>query len=70
MKDSRDWEQRYQAVEQLFDDRPSELLLSHEALLHAGMRALALGDGEGRNGVWLAGRQLDVLSVASSEARS
>ena len=63
MKDSQDWEQRYQAVDRLFDDEASDLLQSNESLLQPGMQALALGDGEGRNGVWLAGRRLDVMSV-------
>ena len=63
MKDSQDWEQRYQATDRLFEDKPSDLLLSHQSLLQTGMQVLAIGDGEGRNGVWLADQGLDVLSV-------
>jgi cyclopropane fatty-acyl-phospholipid synthase-like methyltransferase len=32
-----------------------------------GLKALAVGDGEGRNGVWLVQEGLDVLSVDGSE---
>ena len=63
MSEDQDWEQRYASTDQLFEDTPSELLRSHQPLLHAGMTALAIGDGEGRNGVWLAEQGLDVLSV-------
>jgi 2-polyprenyl-3-methyl-5-hydroxy-6-metoxy-1,4-benzoquinol methylase len=35
-------------------------------LLKPGMSCLAVADGEGRNGVWLAEQGLDVLSVDSS----
>ena len=48
------WEERYSSAERLFGDQPSELLLAQRALLRPGMRALAIADGEGRNGVWLA----------------
>lgn len=60
---SFDWEQRYQAEEQLFDTQPSELLLAQHAHLKPGLQALAVGDGEGRNGVWLAEQGLAVTSI-------
>ncbi len=66
-----DWNTRYAASPQLFGDRPSPLLTGHRALLRPGMRVLAIGDGEGRNGVWLAAQGLDVLSVdQSTEAQA
>lgn len=58
-----DWETRYREVPNLFGDRPSPLLVSEAARLEPGSRALVIGDGEGRNGVWLAGRGLRVLST-------
>ncbi len=64
-----DWNTRYAATPRLFGDSPSPLLIQARGLLKAGMRALAIGDGEGRNGVWLAAQGLHVLSVdLSSEA--
>lgn len=58
-----DWEQRYAAVTQLFGSEPSELLVSERDRLHPGDRALAVGDGEGRNSVWLAEQGLRVTAV-------
>lgn len=37
------------------------------SLIRPGMRALAIADGEGRNGVWLAQQGLAVLSVDASD---
>lgn len=58
-----DWDTRYAASGNLFGDDPSPLLLEHSDLLRPGMEALAVGDGEGRNGVWLAQQGLHVLSI-------
>lgn len=58
-----DWDSRYSASANLFGDNPSRLLLDHRGLLRPGMEALAVGDGEGRNGVWLAEQGLHVLAV-------
>jgi len=41
-------------------------LVSQRSLLKPGMICLAVADGEGRNGVWLAEQGLQVLSVDSS----
>jgi SAM-dependent methyltransferase len=57
------WDDRYAATPNLFGDDPSPLLLEYRPLLSPGMKALAVGDGEGRNGVWLAQQGLDVLSI-------
>jgi 2-polyprenyl-3-methyl-5-hydroxy-6-metoxy-1,4-benzoquinol methylase len=62
-----DWEQRYAAVTQLFGNQPSELLVAERDHLEPGCRALAIGDGEGRNGVWLAERGLRVTSIDLSK---
>jgi SAM-dependent methyltransferase len=57
------WDDRYAATPNLFGDEPSPLLLEFRPLLTPGMRALAVGDGEGRNGVWLAQQGFEVLSI-------
>lgn len=45
---------------------PNEFLVSQAALLAPGQRALVPGDGEGRNGVWLAQQGLDVTTFDPS----
>jgi len=57
------WEQRYADSDNLFGRTPSELLLAWKDHFRTGLSALAVGDGEGRNGVWLAEQGLDVLSI-------
>lgn len=57
------WDDRYAATPNLFGDAPSPLLLEFRHLLSPGTRSLAVGDGEGRNGVWLAQQGLEVLSI-------
>jgi len=61
------WNQRYSTTEgYLFGTHPNEFLLSQQDLLKQGQSCLAVADGEGRNGIWLAERGLRVLSVDSS----
>ena len=57
------WQGRYSASEYIFGEAPNVFLLSQKALLPKGGKALAVADGEGRNGVWLAEQGLDVLSI-------
>jgi cyclopropane fatty-acyl-phospholipid synthase-like methyltransferase len=57
------WETRFAGPEYLFGTAPNEFLRSQARLLPAHGNALAVADGEGRNGVWLAEQGLDVLSV-------
>jgi len=61
------WEQHYSVDEYIFGTEPNVFLVSQQPLLKPGMKALAVADGEGRNGVWLAKQGLDVLSVDFSE---
>ncbi len=63
MNAGRDWENRYAGTPCLFGNTPSPLLVRHSRLLQPGMQALAVGDGEGRNGLWLARRGLQVLAL-------
>lgn len=60
------WDQRYATEEYLFGTEPNAFLVSQHHLLHPGMNCLAVADGEGRNGVWLAQQGLRVLSVEAS----
>jgi len=57
------WEGRYGVPEYLFGKEPNYFLASCKPLLPASGKALAVADGEGRNGVWLAEQGLDVLSI-------
>lgn len=60
------WDERYQGEAYLFGEAPNAFLAAQAHRLRPGMSALAVADGEGRNGVWLAEQGLDVLSVDSS----
>ncbi len=57
------WQARFAEPGYLFGTAPNAFLKSKAALLRKGARALAVADGEGRNGVFLAEQGLDVLSV-------
>lgn len=63
MSDAAAWDARYADGDFQFGDRPNEYLRAQSWRLSPGMRALAVGDGEGRNGVWLAERGLDVTAI-------
>lgn len=60
------WNARYEGEQYHFGTRPNAFLVSQGARLKPGMTCLAVADGEGRNGVWLAEQGLNVLSVDSS----
>jgi SAM-dependent methyltransferase len=62
------WDTRYSGAGYLFGQAPNAFLASQTARLQPGQSALAVADGEGRNGVWLAEQGLDVLSVDASTA--
>ena len=57
------WQSRYDVQHFVFGERPNAFLESQRALLPARGRALAVADGEGRNGVWLAEQGLAVTSI-------
>ena len=61
------WDERYQTPEYIFGDQPCQWLLMNKHRLPTSGKALALGDGEGRNGVFLAQLGLQVTSVDLSE---
>jgi len=57
------WQGRYSAPGYLFGTAPNAFLAAQAHLLPKQGTALAIADGEGRNGVFLAERGLDVTSV-------
>ncbi len=60
------WDKRYAEPGYAYGTEPNAFLVSQRHVLKPGMRALAVADGEGRNGVWLAEQGLEVLSVDAS----
>ncbi|RDV04027.1 SAM-dependent methyltransferase [Undibacter mobilis] len=57
------WQERFAGDDYRFGTEPNAFLKAQAHLLRKGERALAIADGEGRNGVYLASQGLDVLSV-------
>jgi cyclopropane fatty-acyl-phospholipid synthase-like methyltransferase len=57
------WQERFSAPGYLFGTAPNAFLKAHAHLLRKGQTALAIADGEGRNGVFLAEQGLDVVSL-------
>jgi SAM-dependent methyltransferase len=57
------WEGRYRAPGYAFGKEPNYFLAACRTLLPRSGKALAVADGEGRNGIWLAEQGLDVLSI-------
>jgi len=68
LSDAAAWDARYAGAGHAFGTAPNRHLEAQAPRLRPGMRALALGDGEGRNGVWLAERGLEVTAVDWSAA--
>jgi len=63
MSELERWEARFSAPGYLFGTEPNAFLKSKAHLLKAGQKVLSIADGEGRNGVFLAGLGLDVLAT-------
>ena len=57
------WNARFASTDYLFGTEPNAFLAAQRDRLSPGQKALAIADGEGRNGVWLARQGLDVTSV-------
>ncbi len=60
------WDERYRGEDFSFGTEPKAFLASQAHRLKPGMRVLVPGDGEGRNGVWLAqqGLAADTVDVS------
>lgn len=56
------WNGRFAAEGFVFGTAPNGFLVSQANRLSAGMRALCVADGEGRNSVWLAAQGLQVTA--------
>lgn len=61
------WDQRYAEPGFAFGEVPNAWLAANRSLFKTGMTALVPGDGEGRNGVFLAELGLNVTSVDASK---
>jgi cyclopropane fatty-acyl-phospholipid synthase-like methyltransferase len=61
------WNARFSEPGYTYGTEPNAFLVSQKNHLKPGMKVLAVADGEGRNGVWLAQQGLEVLSVDGSE---
>jgi SAM-dependent methyltransferase len=61
------WDRRYAGEGFAYGETANAFLKAQRARLRAGMRALVPGDGEGRNGVWLAEQELivDTLDLSA-----
>lgn len=68
MSDLDHWEQRFGGPGYLFGTEPNAFLAAQAPRLKPGQKALAIADGEGRNGVFLAEQGLDVHAVDFSPA--
>ena len=60
------WDERYRGEGFSFGTEPNAFLVSQARYLKPGLRVLVPGDGEGRNGVWLAQQGLIVDTVDAS----
>jgi SAM-dependent methyltransferase len=63
MSELEQWEARFSSSDYVFGTAPNAFLAKQRGMLPRSGRALAVADGEGRNGVWLAEQGLDVLSI-------
>ena len=62
------WQERFGTADYAFGKAPNYFLAACKPLLPKSGKALAVADGEGRNGVWLAEQGLEVLSIDFSPA--
>jgi len=65
--DKNFWNSRYDEEDFAYGVTPNTFLASFAGSFKAGQNVLVIGDGEGRNGVWLAGQGCSVVSVDSSK---
>jgi SAM-dependent methyltransferase len=64
--DSASWDRRYGGRELVWTAEPNRFLVAETETLAPG-RAIDLACGEGRNAIWLAGREWEVVGVDFSE---
>lgn len=61
------WDKMFQDEAYRYGKEPNAFLVTQAANLPEGAHVLCVGDGEGRNGVWLAQRGFQVTSVEPSQ---
>lgn len=59
----QNWDQRYSHPNHVYGYRPNDFLVAQARFLRPRARILCIGDGEGRNGVFLAGLGHQVVSL-------
>lgn len=67
MSEYERWQGRYSVPDYIFGKGPNYFIASCKDLLPKSGKALAVADGEGRNGVWLAEQGLEVVSLDFSQ---
>lgn len=60
------WDEMYDREDYRYGTEPNEWVRECVSVLPEGARVLSIGDGEGRNGVWLATRGFDVTTIDAS----
>ena len=60
------WDTRYASEEFAFGTEPNDFLVEASEFLPKGGHVVSLGEGEGRNGVWLAERGFRVTAIDGS----
>jgi 2-polyprenyl-3-methyl-5-hydroxy-6-metoxy-1,4-benzoquinol methylase len=60
---SQFWDKRYEELDYAYGKEANQFLTEQQHRLEPGIKTLVVGDGEGRNGVWLASQGLEVLSI-------
>lgn len=63
MTSAQAWDERYSHPNFVYGYKPNDFLKQNEVMLRRRSRVLGIGDGEGRNGVWLAERGHRVTTV-------
>jgi SAM-dependent methyltransferase len=61
------WDERYGREGYYYGTQPNDFLVAQAARMAPGGRVLCLGEGEGRNAVWLAEQGYAVLAIDQSQ---
>jgi ubiquinone/menaquinone biosynthesis C-methylase UbiE len=61
------WNSRYSETPAAYGIEPNQYLVQQSFLFRPGMKILSVGEGEGRNAIWLAERQIDIWGVDYSK---
>lgn len=62
------WHEKYQQDEYLYGTDANDFLRAHSAHIPAGGRVLSIGEGEGRNAVYLAQQGYEVTAIDAAES--